>query len=218
MSTRSGWCYALILLFGSSLAPPTATALELTSTAAGFAGTATFGCETEFNTFEIEVLFNSTQGCRRQGIVEFNLGASGLTEVSSAIVSLRDGGVGNMEGFFFTVDLYGYDGDDQVTSADYNVGTYIGSSTWSRYGLPEGLFAIDLTDYVNTQLALGTEVIGLNIRAPFESSYCCTTTFLYFDGGTGDHPPTLSLQPVPLPAGLWLFASALGGMAWFRRR
>jgi len=217
MIDRTGRLFFLLLILEATMVPSSVSALEVTSTAAGFAGTLTSNCESDANNFEIEVFYNSYQSCQRHGILEFDVGASSIAAVSSAIVTLRDGAVGNMEGFFFTVDLYGYDGDNQVTSADYNIGTYIGSATWSRYGLPEGIFAIDLTDYVNTQLALGTDVIGLNIRAPFESSHCCTTTFIYFDGATGDHPPTLSLQPVPLPAGLLLFGSALGAVVGCRR-
>ncbi|MEQ1802614.1 MAG: VPLPA-CTERM sorting domain-containing protein [Gammaproteobacteria bacterium] len=150
--------------------------------------------------------------------MEFGLAGTGITAVSSATVTLRDGGLGNMEGSFFTVDLYGYIGDGQVTAGDYDVGTYIGSATWARYGVPAGEFAFDITGYVNSQLALGTDFIGLNIRAPLQTSNCCTTTFLYFDGGTGDNPPTLTLQPVPVPAAALLMGSALGLLGWARRR
>lgn len=210
---------ALLLAFlGPLLTVSAASALTLTSTAAGFAGTETFGCETNANNFEIEVLYNSAQGCRRHGIVEVSLAGSGLTEVSSAIITLFDGAAANMEGFFFTVDLYGYVGDGQVTGSDIDAGSYIGTATWARYGLPERQFALDVTDFVNGQLALGTEIIGINIRSPFESFNCCTTTFLSFDGATGDHPPTLALEPVPLPAGAWLFGSALGGLGWVTRK
>ena len=209
--------FLLIALLGSLMSSSVASALTLTSNAAGFAAIPTFNCATDSNVFEIEVLFNTAAPCYRHGIVEFGLAGIGITAVSSATVKLRDGGVGNMEGSFFTIDLYGYVGDGQVTGDDYDVGTYIGSATWARYGLPEGEFAFDVTNYVNSQLALGTNVIGLNIRSPFESSNCCTTTFLYFDGGTGDHPPTLEMQAVPLPAGIWLLGSALGALGWARR-
>ncbi len=212
---RPVWLAALIILL---LAATGASALTLTSTAAGFAGTETFGCETNSNNFEIEVLYNSPQGCRRHGIVEVSLAGSGLTAVGNATITLFEGAAGNTEGFFFPVDLYGYVGDGQVTGSDIDAGTYIGTATWARYGLPEGQFAFDVTDFVNSQLALGTEIIGINMRAPFESFTCCTSTFLYFDGATGDHPPTLTLQPVPLPAGVWLFGSAMGALGWVTRR
>jgi hypothetical protein len=192
-------------------------ALEIQSTAAGFAAIPTTNCETDANNFEIEVIINSPVSCLRHGIAEFNVSSSGLTSVSSAIVTLFDGVAANTEGSFFTVDLYGYEGDGQVTGSDYGFGTYFGSAIWSRYGMPTGEFAIDVTDYVNSQLALGVGIIGLSIRTPLQTSNCCSTTFLYFDGANGDHPPSLSLQPVPLPAGAWLFGSALALLAWCRR-
>lgn len=218
MSVLLRWPAVLLACLGPLLAAPAASARTLTSTAAGFAGTETFGCEANANNFEIEVLYNSPQGCRRHGIVEVSLAGSGLTAVSSAIIALFDGAAGNTEGFFFPVDLYGYSGDGQVTGSDIDAGSYIATATWERYGLPEGQFAFEVTDFVNSQLALGTEIIGINMRSPYESFTCCTSTFLSFDGGTGDHPPKLTLQPVPLPAGIWLFGSALGGLGWVTRR
>lgn len=218
MSNCTGWHSALILLVASSLAAPTASALELTSTAAGFAGTLTTNCQSDANNLEIEILYNSYLSCQRHGIAEFSFAGTGLSSVSGAIVTLFDAGVGNMEGFSFAVDLYGYAGDGQVTSSDFTVGSYFRTATWSRYGDPQGQFAFDVTDFVNAQLALGTEIIGVNLRAPLETTNCCTTTFLFFDGALGDHPPTLSLEPVPLPPGAWLFGSALGLMGWCRRR
>lgn len=218
MNLFSHRSFSVFALLGALLVSSGSPALTLESNAAGFAAIPTFNCETDANVFEIEVLYNTHAPCFRHGIVEFGLVGSGITSVSSATVILRDGGVGNMEGSSFTVDLYGYVGDGQVTADDYSIGTYIGSATWSRYGLPEGEFAIDVTGYVNNQLSLGTEFIGLNIRAPLQTSNCCTTSFLYFDGGTGDNPPTLTLQPVPAPATALLLGTALGLLGWTRRR
>ena len=215
ISRMAMWIVPVVI--GALMTSSGASALEIQSTAAGFAAIPTFNCETDANNFEIEVIINSPVSCLRHGIAEFDVSGSGLTSVSSAIVTLFDGVAANTEGFFFTVDLYGYEGDGQVTGGDYDVGTYFGSATWSRYGVPTGEFALDVTDYVNSQLALGVGIIGLSIRTPMQTSNCCTTTFLYFDGATGDHPPVLSLQPVPLPAGAWLFGSALALLAWYRR-
>lgn len=215
ISRKAPW--VALVVIGASLTSFGAFALEIQSTAAGFAAIPTFNCETDANNFEIEVIINSPVACLRHGIAEFDVGSSGLNSVSSAIVTLFDGVAANTEGFFFTVDLYGYEGDGQVTGGDYDVGTYFGSATWSRYGVPTGEFAIDVTDYVNSQLALGVGIIGLSIRTPLQTSSCCTTTFLYFDGATGDQPPILSLQSVPLPAGAWLFGSAFGLLALYRR-
>lgn len=98
MSNRHFWPLIALLILAPSLIFSRAFAVELTSTAAGFAGTTAFNCETDFNVFEIEILFNSAAGCRRHGIVEFDLAGTGYAAVSSATVILRDGGVGNMEG------------------------------------------------------------------------------------------------------------------------
>jgi hypothetical protein len=193
-------------------------ALTITSNAAGFAAIPTLNCATDANVFSLDILFNTPASCLRHGIVEFGVAGTGVTAVSSALVTLRDGQVGNSEGRYFAVDLYGYAGDGQVTGDDYDVGTYIGSATWDRYGLPPGEFRFDIAAFVNSQLALGTSFIGLNLRPSPPSSHCCTTTFIYFDGGTGDNPPTLTLQPVPVPASAVLLASAFGLLGWVRRR
>ena len=88
----------------------------------------------------------------------------------------------------------------QVTGSDYGVGTYLGSATWVSVLPGAGAFAVDVTDYVRAQLALGTPVIGINIRLLLLTGACCTTTFVSFDGSDGAASPTLTLQTVPAPA------------------
>lgn len=116
------------------------------------------------------------------------------------------------------LDLYGYVGDGQVTSGDYDVGTYFGSAAWVSNAQNPGALIIDVTDYVNTQLALGTDIIGINIRPNLLTHNCCTTTWISFDGSDDPGSPTLSLHAVPVPATVWLFGSALGLMGVIRRK
>lgn len=202
----------LLWLFASSAA----SALTLSSTAAGSARIG--GCGT--GTFSMDIFFNSTNNsfCQSQGVAEFDLGATGLTSVVSATLTLFNGAAYNTEGQAFPLELFGYVGDGQVTSSDYGLGSYFGSTTWLRNAAGADVFAIDVTDYVNEQLALGTLITGINIRPELLTGSCCTTTWIGFDGSDDPGAPTLSLQPVPVPASIWLLGSAFGVMGWFRRR
>jgi hypothetical protein len=201
----------LLMLTGS------ASATTLVSSTAGFAGTSSQSCSGTANNFEIEIVYNAAS-CQRQGIVEFSLAGTSLTTVDSAIITLFDGAVGNSEAWYWPVDVYGYEGDLAVTDADFDAGTYITTATWFRYAPDAARFSIDLTNFVNTQLALGTSILGLNLRANGEY-FCqtCAIAFIYFDGAGGDSPPTLTLAAVPAPSEVWLIAAALvavGGRRW----
>jgi hypothetical protein len=197
---RYRWPLAMALLLASSLA----AAVTLTSAAAGFAGTSGPYCYGNSNNFEIEIVYN-VYSCERHGVIEFDVSSTGLTGASSALITLYDGAVGNSEAWYWTVDVYGYAGDGHVTGSDFNVGTYIGSATWFRYDPNADKFGIDVTDFVNAQLALGTAIVGFELRPNGEfNCMACSTAFTYFDGAGGDRPPTLTLQPVPAPAAGWL--------------
>lgn len=194
------------------------SAVTLTSSTAGFAGTLSQYCEMDANNFQINILYNINL-CQRRGIVEFDVSGIGLTSVNSAVLTLYDGAVGNSEAWYWTVDVYGYIGDGQVTNTDFNVGDYITTATWFRYA-PNGVpFLIDVTDYINGQLALGTSIVGFNLRANGEYNCAsCATTSVSFDGAGGDLPPTLTLQSVPIPATAWLLGGALFALGAIRRR
>lgn len=211
---RLRWFSFIALCFLSASAP----ALVLTSNTAGFAGIPIYNCYGDSNNFEIEIVYNQSS-CLRHGIVEFDVSATGLTAVSSAVVSIHDGAVGNSEGWYWPVDVYGYMGDGQVTGTDYETGSYLGTWTWYRYDVDADAFEIDLTNWVNEQLALSTPILGFGLRpnGAFSCQYC-QTVFTYFDGAGGDRPPTLRLQPVPVPAAGWLLAGGLAGLLPLRRR
>ncbi len=204
--------FLLLCLVVSTVAP----ALTLTSSAAGSARIG--GCGT--GTFSMDIFFNSTNNsfCQSQGVAEFDLGATGLTSVTSATLTLFNGAAYNAEGQVFPLELFGYVGDGQVTSSDYGLGNYFGSTTWLRNAPDANVFAIDVTAYVNTQLALNTPIIGINVRPELLTSNCCTTTWVGFDGSDDPSAPTLSLQPVPVPAAAWLFGSGLFGLFGVARK
>ena len=168
----------------------------------------------------MDVFFNSTNNsfCQSQGVAEFELGGSGPTSVTSATLTLFNGAAYNTEAQVFPLELFGYVGDGQVTSSDYGIGSNIGSATWHRNAPGAEVFAIDVTAFVNEQLALGTPIIGFAVRPDLLTGYCCTTTWVGFDGSDDPGSPTLTLQPIPVPAAAWLFGSALCAVGWMRRR
>jgi hypothetical protein len=201
------------------LLPRDAPAITLTSNAAGFSGIPTYHCSGDSNNIEIEILY-AYYDCFRQGVVEFDLTGTGVSGVTSGVMTLFDGAIGNSEGWYWTVDVYGYAADGQVTGADYDAGQYITSATWFRYAPDADAFAIDVTGFINEQLGLGTSIIGFNLRGQGASSCpsCTAMVFTYFDGAGGDRPPTLTLQPVPIPAAAWLLGSALASLGAVARR
>lgn len=203
----------LILGLAASTAAP---ALTLTSSAAGSARIGSCGT----GTFSMDIFFNSTNNgfCQSEGVAEFDVSGAGLTSVISATVTLFNGSAYNTEGQGFPLQLFGYVGDGQVTSSDYGLGSYIGAATWLRNVPGADVFSVDVTAYVNAQLALGTPIIGISVRPELLTGNCCTTTWISFDGSDDAWAPTLTLQPVPVPPAMLLLGSALAAMGWMRRR
>jgi hypothetical protein len=204
-----------------ALASTTSSAITLTSNAAGYASTTGPACSGDSGSVEIEITYivpiTGSGGCQRQGIVEFDLSSVTAPAVSSAVLTVYDGKVGNSEGRFWTIDVYGYTGNGQVTGSDLGAGTFLTSAIWDRQASDADVLTIDVTAFFNGLLSGGAGFAGLSLRAPdFTSSFVSAPIFLAFDGGGGDRPPTLELAPVPIPGGLALFGPALAALAVVR--
>ena len=131
--------------------------------------------------------------------------------MTSATLTLFDGEAHNTTGPLWSIDVHGYEGDGAVTGSDFNVGDYYSTVVWDRFAPDAAAFQIDVTDLVNAELALGTSIIGFNLRptSPYSCS-SCASVFVTFDGGIDGSAPLLTFTAVPLPAAAWLFGSALG--------
>lgn len=211
----------VLYLFGVLLAswPAASNAITLTANAAGWTGTLTDRCFAESGLVDIEILYDIFP-CNRQGAVEIDLSEVVAASTSDAILTIYNGAVGNSEGRFWSIDVHGYEADGVITGNDLNAGDYLFTTVWDRFATGADAFEIDLTDFVNAQLGLGTPFIGINLRAT-ETHLCPTCAapiFIYFDGSASQNPPTLALTPIPIPAAAWLFGSALGLLAWMRRK
>jgi hypothetical protein len=83
--------------------------------------------------------------------------------VDSAVSTLVDGAVSNSEGRYEPVDVYAYAGDSLVGKADFDAGIYVPAGTRLLYAPEAAQVTIDLMDFVNAQLAVGTPIIELQL-------------------------------------------------------
>ena len=163
-------------------------------------------------TIDIEILNNSNWTFIDQGIAEFNISGVGYTSVSSAVVKLKNALVANGLSLPTLIDVYGYIGDGFVTFTDFDAGSFIKSVIYSG----SSNFDIDVTDFINSQLGITTQIVGFNFRFPGPTSP--SLSFLAFDGLDSVNPPLLTLTAIPLPPAFWLLGSGLLGLIGIAKR
>ncbi len=213
---------ALALLVVSVVGQPStghATTIISTPLAHGFAADNTVpqgGVGDQANALLFLVQDLAAPGSQHRGIVEFNI--FGLTPVSSAILRLpiTQNGVTFAQNFL----VLGYTGDGTIGNADYQIGAS-SISTFNVTPGQSGVISVDVTSFINAQIALNSPFAGFRVQWNSPPS----NDFVSF-GGDGSFEstifPTLDVSnAVPLPAALPLFATGLGTLGllgWRRKR
>ena len=100
------------------------------------------------------------------------------------------------------MDIYGYTGNGSVGVSDFNPAGRMLLAAVPDNGQTQ--FDIDVTDFINDQLAITSSFAGFNHRLPTPTSNAKT---FRFDGSDGNTPPVLMLTTVPIPPVLWLLPS-----------
>ncbi|MGB5717403.1 MAG: VPLPA-CTERM sorting domain-containing protein [Gammaproteobacteria bacterium] len=148
-----------------------------------------------------------------RGVAEFDLSGLGVNSVNSSVLTLFDGATNAPFDLPVTIDIYGYSGNGSVGVSDFSPAdrTLLASVPYNG----ETQFDIDVTDFINNQLAIASNFAGFSLLLPNATS---DLSVFNFDGSISDNPPVLMLTTVPIPAAVWLFGSGLLGLVGIARR
>lgn len=157
-----------------------------------------------------EVLDAGNASFEDRGILEFDI-ASVNNPVDKAILNLN---ISLLNGPFpFQVDVYGYSGDGELTTSDWDKGTLFHSIEFQG---TEKNVHIDVTNSLNSLLSNKDKFAGYNFRA-INSTGAFTSSFVTFgslesnEPNFPSNPSTLSVSVVPEPASFILFGFGIIG-------
>lgn len=156
---------------------------------------------------------------------EFNIGDLSLptnTIVSSAILNIPIGKV-TTNYPYMNLDLYGYVGNGQPDTDDFNAGGFLSRQN-SLNGYPFHHTDFDVTNFVNQRVSNGNNFAGFGLRVEIGSlrqgspSDYGKATLSY-----GNDQPTLTIEtvdaePVPEPTTIFGSVLALGIGGWVKRK
>lgn len=148
-----------------------------------------------------------------RGIVEFDI--SGLTSpVGQALFDLTQIG---SDGDGFQINVFGYTGNGTLELGDFPLGAMLASFTVPAGA--ESAISVDVTGFINDQIAINSEFVGFNLRLPIMS---IVTEPLVFVSGTGPASPILTVDEevriLPEPGTLALLGLGLLGLGFIKRR
>ncbi|GIV77432.1 MAG: hypothetical protein KatS3mg050_1826 [Litorilinea sp.] len=105
---------------------------------------------------------SNSPNAENQGVLEFML-PDPVAPTDGAILKLHLG-MRNIVSPPLSVSLYGYVGNGTVENGDFDAGSLIATFTISN----EAAVAIDVTDFISTQLANNVGTVGFGLRLPGE--------------------------------------------------
>lgn len=169
---------------------------------------------THFDTIFVYEWLIGADTTEARGVIEFPI-SSLSSPVANATLNLFQSPSSDFLPNPTTINVYGYSGNNQVDFGDWAQATapnQIGSFVYSN----EATFDFDVTSFINAQINGSSSYAGLLLvwgSAPTSSG-----REKYFGEVSSPNYPTLTISTVPIPAGVWLFSSALGLMGWMRRK
>jgi hypothetical protein len=148
-------------------------------------------------------------GFDSRGIMEFDLdGVSG--PVTNAFLRLYK--IEALGPFPMSIDVYGYEGDGMLSSADYSDGFLMSSFSYNN----ENTFDLDLTEHVEDVINNAYSFLGINLRIHDEFTKRGAPPYTSF--GSLEYPPANELHiertahPVPEPGSFLLMGCGLLGV------
>ncbi len=194
------------------IAGPASAATLIDATVNGRVGDTNLdGSPDGFNYDDFGVLYAPNATREDRGIAEFNLGGLSVPLASASLELTSSYARGSGQ-----ISLYGYAGDGAIKLSDWTLGQSGMLLSSFAYTAGDGDLSLDVTDFVNGLLGTGGGFAGFMMKLDSPTDL---TRFDFGKLSNGTNAVlSVTMAPVPLPAGLPMLLAGLGVIGIVRRR